>query len=123
MAATADDRERQEALNLIVNNVQEIEIALSQAETLKNSGNSYAAWEIVEETFNKFPDDVPLSAKRADYATDVADFVKALKKAKQLEERGENGSSLAWYLSARKLYRQSKNADAGIKRLVDEILP
>ncbi|MDF1755036.1 MAG: hypothetical protein P1U89_19765 [Verrucomicrobiales bacterium] len=123
LAATVDDPERQEALNEIVNNIQEIEITLKQAETLKNAGNGYAAWEIVEKTFRKFPDDVALSAKRSDYATDVAEFVKALKKAQNLEERGQRGSSLAWFLSARRIYPQSENAAEGIKRLVDDILP
>lgn len=123
LAATVDDPDRQNALNEIVNNVQEIEITLKQAETLKNAGNGFAAWEIVEKTFRKFPDDVALSAKRSDYATDVADFVKALKKAQNLEERGQKGSSLAWFLSARRIYPQSENAAEGIKRLVDEILP
>ena len=123
LAATVNDPERQEALNEIVNNIQEIEITLKQAETLKNAGNGFAAWEIVEKMFRRFPDDVALSAKRSDYATDVADFVKALKKAENLEERGQRGSSLAWFLSARRIYPQSQNAAEGIKRLVDDILP
>lgn len=123
LAATVDDPERQEALNEIVGNIQEIETVLKQAETLKNAGNGYAAWEIVEKTFQKFPDDVALSAKRSDYATDVADFVTALKKAETLEDRGQRGSSLAWFLSARRIYPQSENAASGIKRLVDAIMP
>ncbi len=123
IAATVDDPERQEKLNQILGNIQEIEITLKQAETLKNAGNGFAAWEIVEKTFKKFPDDVPLSAKRSDYSTDVAEFVKSLKTAQNLEERGQRGSSLAWYLSARRIYPQSEHAAEGIKRLVDDILP
>lgn len=123
LAATVDDPDRQKALNEIVGNIQEIETVLKQAETLKNAGNGYAAWEIVEKTFQKFPDDVALSAKRSDYATDVADFVTALKKAETLEDRGQKGSSLAWFLSARRIYPQSENAASGIKRLVDAIMP
>ena len=123
IAATVDDKERQEALNEIVNNILEIETTLKQAETLKKSGNPHAAWEIVEKTFKKFPDDVPLSSTRSDLSTDVAEFVKALKKAENLETRKQRGSSLTWFLSARRIYPQSEYAKDGVKRLVDAILP
>jgi len=123
IAATVDDPDRQEALEEVVENVQEIETVLKQAETLEQAGNAHAAWELVEKTFQRFPDDVPLSAKRSDLATGVAPFAKALKTAENLEERQQYGSSLAWYLSARRIYPQSEFAEDGIDRLVDHILP
>lgn len=123
IAATVDDPERQKALEQIVGNIQEIETVMKQAETLAKAGNNHAAWEIVERTFQRFPDDVALSAKRSDLATDVAPFVKALKNAENQEERKQYGSGLAWFLNARKIYPQSEFADEGIKRLVDRILP
>lgn len=123
IAATVDDTERQAALEQIVGNIQEIETVMKQAETLSKAGNEHAAWEIVERTFQKFPDDVALSARRSDLSTDVAPFVKALKNAENLENRSQFGSSLAWYLSARQIYPQSEFASEGIQRVVDEILP
>ncbi len=123
IAATVDDPDRQEALNQIVGNIQEIETVLKQAETLKKAGNDHAAWEIVEQTFQKFPDDVDLSAKRSDLATNVATFVKALKNAENQEARNQHGSSLAWFLTARQIYPQSEFAGDGIQRLIDHILP
>jgi len=123
IAATVDDTERQVALNQIVGNIQEIETVLKQAETLKKAGNNHAAWEIVEQTFQKFPDDVDLSAKRSDLATDVATFVKALKNAENQEAREQHGSSLAWFLTARQIYPQSEFVGDGIQRLIDHILP
>lgn len=123
IAATVDDAERQEALNQIVGNIQEIETVMKQADTLKKAGNDHAAWEIVEKTFQKFPDDVALSAKRSDLATDVAPFVKALKNAENQENRKQHGSSLAWFLSARQIYPQSELAGDGIQRIVNNILP
>ncbi len=123
IAATVDDPERQKALEQIVGNIQEIETVMKQAETLAKSGNNHAAWEIVEKTFQRFPDDVALSAKRSDLATDVAPFVKALKNAENQEARKQYGSGLAWFLNARQIYPQSEFADEGIKRLVDRILP
>lgn len=123
IAATVDDPERQEALEQIVGNIQEIETVMKQAETLKKAGNAHAAWEIVERTFQKFPDDVPLSAKRSDLSTDVAPFVKTLKNAENLENRKQYGSSLTWFLSARQIYPQSEFASEGIDRVVNQILP
>ncbi len=123
MAATVEDVERQKALEEIVNNILEIETVIKQAESLKKAGNDHAAWEIVEQTFQKFPDDVPLSARRSDLTTDVAPFVKALKQAESLEEADQFGASLSWYLSARNLYQQSEFAENGIERMVEEILP
>jgi len=123
MAATADDPERLKALEQIIGNIQEIETVMKQADTLAKAGNNFAAWEIVEKTFERFPDDVTLSAKRSDLATDVAPFVKALKNAENQENRKQFGSGLAWFLSARQLYPQSEFAEEGIKRLIDQILP
>lgn len=123
MAATADDPDRLKALEQIIGNIQEIETVMKQADTLAKAGNSHAAWEIVEKTFERFPDDVALSAKRSDLATDVAPFVKALKNAENQENRKQFGSGLAWFLSARQLYPQSEYAEEGIRRLIDQILP
>lgn len=123
IAATVDDPGRQEALEQIVGNIQEIETVMKQADTLAKAGNSHAAWEIVERTFQRFPDDVALSAKRSDFATEVAPFVKALTTAGNLEARKQYGSGLAWFLAARRIYPQSEFADEGIKRLIDRILP
>ena len=123
IAATVDDPERQKALEQIIGNIQEIETVMKQADTLAKAGNNHAAWEIVEKTFERFPDDVALSAKRSDLATDVAPFVKALKNAENQEVRKQFGSGLAWFLSARQIYPQSEFASDGIKRLIDRILP
>ncbi len=58
-------------------------------------------------------------------APDVAEFVRALNKARDLEGRRDKqtGSALSWYLKARSLYPNSELAQEGIDRLVEEILP
>ena len=55
----------------------------------------------------------------------MAEFTHALDKAKQFENRTPKqvGSALAWYLKARSIHPQSDLAEAGAKRLTDEILP
>ncbi|MEO0413618.1 MAG: hypothetical protein AAF226_01550 [Verrucomicrobiota bacterium] len=123
IAATVDDKPRQDSLNQILKNIQEIDTVMVQADSLAKAGSPHAAWEIVEKTFKKFPDDVPLSTKRSDLSTEVSDFVKALKTAEDLEGKDQKGSSLAWFLSARKIYPKSDYAQEGIERLADLILP
>lgn len=122
LAAVHEDPERKAALEQIMTNIQEIEIAMQQAEALGRGGNKFAAWEIIDRTFKKFPDDVPLSAKRSDLSTEVAEFVRALKSAEDLEKRNP-GSSLAWYLRSRKIYPKSEFAQQGIDRLKNALLP
>lgn len=117
------DTERQDALEQIIGNITKIDIAIQQAQKLEQVGNSYGAWETVEEVFKEFPDDPPLSKARSDYATEVASFVSALKKAEELEERDQHGSSLAWFLKSRQMYPASYFAAQGIGRLVEEVLP
>lgn len=123
IAATVDDAERQTSLQQILGNIQTIEIAMQQADALAKGGNPYAAWETIEQVFQKFPDDSPLGTVRSDLATDVAEFVSTLKTAESLESRGQTGSSLAWFLKSRKIYPNSLFAREGIERLVDQILP
>jgi len=123
IAATLDDAERQESLQQILENIQVIEIAMQQADALAKGGNPYAAWETIEQVFQKFPDDSPLGTVRSDLATDVAEFVSTLKTAENLESRDQTGSSLAWFLKSRKIYPNSLFAREGIERLVEKILP
>lgn len=123
IAATVDDADRQKALDEIVGNILEIETAMKQADGFSKAGNPHMAWELIEGTFRKFPDDVPLSAMRSDLSTEVAEFVRALKNAENLEQRNETGSALAWFLKSRRMYPQSRYAQEGIDRLVGKILP
>lgn len=123
LAATADDPERLQNVMQIVQNIQKIEGAIETADRMAQSGNNYGAWETLEEFYIQFPDDVRLSKARNDTMTRVATFVNALNQAKQREEAGQTGSSLAWYLKSRKMYPLSTFAKEGIDRLVEEILP
>lgn len=122
LAAVHEDADRKAALEQIMTNIGEIEIAMQQADALVRGGNRFAAWEIIDRTFKRFPDDVPLSAKRSDLSTQVADFVQALKEAEE-KEKTSPGSSLAWYLRSRKIYPKSEAAQQGIDRLKEALLP
>ncbi len=123
IAATATDPAEQEKLNKVLGDMQVIETALVQAQEIEKNQNFPGAWESAEKAFRKFPDDNKLNQARADLTTKASDFVHAIRVAEDLEEKGQPGSSLAWYLRAQKLYPASEFAHDGVKRLTKQILP
>lgn len=119
------DATREDAFKQIMTNLKKIEIALEKASEFSKSGQNYAAWEQLAALREQFPDDPKLGRELELLAPKVADFTLALDKASQFEKRNPKqiGSALSWYLKARSIYPQSDLADAGAKRLADEILP
>lgn len=123
IAATAQYSDRQKQLNDVLDQIQKIEIALMQANAMTQQSNYAGAWESVEKIAAQYPDDNKLSQQRANLTTQAADFVRTLRSAQDLEKKDQVGSSLAWYLKAKKLYPGSEFAGDGIDRLVKKILP
>ncbi len=119
------DAKREDAFKQIMTNLMKIEAALGKASEFSKVGQNYAAWEQLAELREQFPDDPKLGRELELLAPKVADFTLALDKAKQFENRTpkQTGSALSWYLKARNIYPQSNLADAGAKRLVNEIIP
>lgn len=56
-------------------------------------------------------------------AIEASDFVRTLRTAEKSESHDEIGSSLSWYLKARKIYPPSDCAQEGINRLFKRVLP
>jgi hypothetical protein len=123
IAATAQYPERQKQLNEVLDSIQTIEIAMMQANAMAQQSNYAGAWESVEKIAAKYPDDNKLSQTRANLTTQAADFVRTLRSAQDFEKKDQVGSSLAWYLKAKKLYPGSEFATDGVDRLVKKILP
>jgi hypothetical protein len=123
IAAVALDPSRQEQLKTVLGNMAEIEKAIISAQEVEKHGDPAGAWESAESAFTKFPSDSKLNEVRANLTTKAADFVGALRKAQELEKRGQPGSSLAWFLKAQQQYPNSDFAKQGIERLTHEILP
>jgi hypothetical protein len=110
-------------LKKILDQMQIIETAIIQAGEIEKRGDYAGAWEALEKAFKQNPDDSKLNQLRATLTMEAADFVRTLKTAEQLEQKDEIGSSLAWFLKARKIYPASEFAQNGISRLVKKVLP
>ena len=123
IAATALFPEKQEQLRKILDDMQLVEGGIIRASEIAKAGNYAGAWESVERVFAKFKDDNKLNQVRADLTTQASEFVRSLRVAQQLEEKGQYGSSLAWYLKSQSLYPASEYAAEGIQRMVGQIMP
>jgi hypothetical protein len=119
----SNDEARLEQLTEIGDSIMEIEKALGKSQSLVDAGQSYAAWEAIFETQNKYYDDPKIANAKAQLIGQVGNFTNSLTKAKKLEEGGaspQTGSALSWYLKARDIYPQSKMAKEGIERIVSK---
>lgn len=123
--AIQGDAGREDAFKQIMGNLMKIEAALGKAAEFSKVGQNYAAWEQLAEMREQFPDDPNLGRELELLAPKVADFTRALTKAREFENRAQKqtGSALSWYLKARSLHPQSKFAEEGAKRLTEQILP
>jgi len=126
-AVAADDSpkktERQGKLRAVLDRMQEIEASIMRAQEISRRGDQAGAWEGLEVTFQKYPDDPKLGQLRADLTTKTPDFVNDIRQAKEFEERKEYGSALAWYLRAQGRYPMSDLSKQGIQRVVRNIAP
>ncbi|HVJ47359.1 MAG TPA: hypothetical protein VM511_13280 [Luteolibacter sp.] len=122
--AIQGDATREDAFKQIMTNLGKIETALGKANEFSKVGQNYAAWEQLAELREQFPDDPKLGRELELLAPKVADFTKALDEAKKHESRTpkQTGSALAWYLKASDIYPDSKVAEAGVQRVLDDVL-
>ncbi|MEI6605992.1 MAG: hypothetical protein WCP35_11825 [Verrucomicrobiota bacterium] len=118
------DAKREDAFKQIITNLTKIEAALGKAAEFGKVGQNYSAWEQLAQLRMEFPDDPKLGRELELLAPKVADFTRALDRAHQFETRTpkQTGTALAWYLKARGIYPRSEMAEAGIKRLLDDII-
>jgi hypothetical protein len=123
--AIQGDATREDAFKQIMESLRDIEESIGRASEFSRMGQSYGAWEQLAEIRERFPDDPRLGRELELLAPKVADFTLALDKARQFESRTpkQTGSALAWYLKARSIHPPSDQANKGIERILDEILP
>ena len=123
--AIQGDATREDAFKQIMENLKEIEESIGKASEFSRMGQNYGAWEQLAEIRERFPDDPRLGREIELLSSKVADFTLALDKARQFESRTpkQTGSALAWYLKARSIHPPSAQADKGIQRILDQLLP
>jgi tetratricopeptide (TPR) repeat protein len=117
-AAVMDDPSRQQQLEKVMKDVYHLNMVIAAASSNEQHGNVPGAWETVEQAYKEFPDDPEIARLRSDLSVKATEFVGALQKAKEHEDRKQTGSALAWYLKAKNQYPPSEFAGEGIKRIV-----
>jgi len=115
--AVQGDAAREKQLEKVLNDMGRVEIVMNGAKELAATSPA-AAWEKVEKEAKLFPDDNALSRLRADLGIQASEFVTAIERGRQHEEKKQTGSALAWYLKAKRMHPPSELAQAAIKRLV-----
>jgi len=122
LAAIKGDSKREDQLKDALVKVKESEMALEKANLLQRNGDAFGAWEALEIAAKDWPEDSKLNRRLADLAMKSAEFVSALNKAQEAENRNQFGFSLNWYVNAQKFYPSSQLANDGIKRVSEAIL-
>lgn len=117
-----DDTERQEAMKQALEAIKDAEMASEKANLLMMNGDFFGAWEAIELAAAKLPDDKKLNRLRADLSGRSAEFVSAVNKARDAENKNELGYSLTWYVNAQRQYPASQFANEGIERLSKKLL-
>ena len=79
------------------------------------------AWEKIEKEAKQFPNDPELNKLRADLGVKASEFVTAVERGRQHEDKRQTGSALAWFLKAKRMFPGSEVAQGGIKRLVQAL--
>ena len=123
IAAAALYPEKQKQLSEVLEKMALVEAAIVKAREISSRGDAAGAWESAEAALKEFPDDIKLNQLRAELTTQASEFVKAIRRADDLEAKNQTGSSLSWYLKARRIYPASTFAKSGIERLSAKILP
>lgn len=118
LASSLNDPVRQEQLKKVLTDMNRVNMVVHAAGEAARNGNSFGAWEAIEREYEQFPDDPEITKLRSELSVKASEFVSAIQKAKQHEQRKQSGSAIAWYLKARRLYPPSEFARSGIQRLV-----
>jgi hypothetical protein len=118
LAAAINDPVRQEQIQKVLVDMNRVNMIVHGATQLATS-NPCGAWEQVEKEFRNFPEDAEITRLRSELSVKASEYVSAIERAKQHEQRRQMGSALAWYLKARRLYPPGEFAREGIQRLVE----
>ncbi|MGF1452973.1 MAG: hypothetical protein ACFB21_12975, partial [Opitutales bacterium] len=121
-AALSGDEANRAKLQEIVKRLSTIDTFILQAEGLAEQGHHYNAWELLEEARNEDADDPVLAKAVADLVPKVADFSRAIQRAREAEAEGRFPISLNHFLQAQRLHPTSTNAHEGLQRVAKKLM-
>lgn len=118
--AFKNDSERAKKLREIVVKISQIDSLIAQAAEFERQKSPYFAWDILENASRIDSADPVLARAIARLATEVSDYVKALNRAKDAENKKEFAAALNYYLAAQKIFPASQACRMGIERVAEK---
>ena len=122
-AVMLTNKEKQGQLQKVLDIVKSSETAAITSDELAKRGNPWGAWESVKIALKTLPDDTELNKRSSQLSSQVSEFAHALERAESLESKEQYGTSIAWFLKAKRIYPESSFAREGIARNSAAILP
>lgn len=118
--AFKNDSERAKKLREIVVKISQIDSLIAQAAEFERQKIPYFAWDILENASRIDSADPVLARAIARLAPEVSDYVKALNRAKDAENKKEFAAALNYYLAAQKIFPASQACRMGIERVAEK---
>ena len=118
--AFKNDSERAKKLREIVVKISQIDSLIAQAAEFERQKSPYFAWDILENASRIDSADPVLARAIARLAPEVSDYVKALSRAKDAENKKEFAAALNYYLAAQKIFPASQACRMGIERVAEK---
>lgn len=118
--AFKNDSERAKKLREIVVKISQIDSLIAQAAEFERQKSPYFAWDILENASRIDSTDPVLARAIARLAPEVSDYVKALNRAKDAENKKEFAAALNYYLAAQKIFPASQACRMGIERVAEK---
>lgn len=118
--AFKNDSERAKKLRGIVVKISQIDSLIAQAAEFERQKSPYFAWDILENASRIDSADPVLARAIARLAPEVSDYVKALNRAKDAENKKEFAAALNYYLAAQKIFPASQACRMGIERVAEK---
>lgn len=118
--AFKNDSERAKKLREIVVKISQIDSLIAQAAEFERQKSPYFAWHILENASRIDSADPVLARAIARLAPEVSDYVKALNRAKDAENKKEFAAALNYYLAAQKIFPASQACRMGIERVAEK---
>lgn len=117
----SSDEERSAVMAKIVDQIGTVDLLLTQAKTLSQSGNHNGALELVLQAETIYPEDREVFTLKSQLLPVTQDFAKCLLIAEQFEKQGEYILSYSWYEKAKNIYPASQIVIVSQQRLLPKI--